>query len=78
MNHDRRAAAPAVSFSMAPVLDRELARLRALTASEKVAVMQSLWRQAWSLKRAGVTAQHPELSPDDVEAKVREIFNHHE
>lgn len=60
---------------MPSMLNRELARLRALTASQKLAVMQSLWRQAWSLKRAGVSAQHPELSPDDVEAKVREIFS---
>jgi predicted metallopeptidase len=59
---------------MPSVADLELARLRALTASEKVAVMHSLWRQAWSLKSAGVRAHHPEWSPERVEAKVREIF----
>lgn len=63
-------------FAMESVLDLEIARLREMTASEKVAVMNSLWRQAWSLKAAGVRAQHPEWSPDRVEATVREIFRH--
>ena len=38
---------------MESVLDLELTRLRQMTAAEKVAVMDSLWRQAWSLKAAG-------------------------
>lgn len=59
---------------MTSVLDLELERLRAMTASEKVAVMQSLWRQAWSLKRAGVRAQHAEWTPVQVEDEVRAIF----
>lgn len=56
------------------MFDFELARLRAMTASEKVAVMHSLWRQAWSLKSAGVRARHPDWSAEQVEARVREIF----
>lgn len=56
------------------MLDFELARLRAMTASEKVAVMQSLWRQAGSLKSAGVRAGQPDWSVEQVEARVREIF----
>jgi hypothetical protein len=59
---------------MESVLELEVARLRQMTASEKVAVMHSLWRQAWSLKTVGVRAAHPEWSPDQVEATVREIF----
>lgn len=59
---------------MASVLELELARLRAMTASEKVAIMHSLWRQAWSLKSAGVRAQHPDWAPERVAAEVREIF----
>lgn len=59
---------------MTSVLDLELQRLRAMTASEKVAVMQSLWRQAWSLKSAGVRAQHPEWTLEQVESAVRTIF----
>jgi hypothetical protein len=61
---------------MPSVLDLELARLRALTASEKVAVMHSLWRQAWSLALAGVRARNPDWTPEQVEAEVREIFSH--
>ena len=59
------------------MLDLELARLRALTASEKVAVMHSLWHQAWSLTAAGIRARHPDWSPEQVEAEVREIFRRH-
>lgn len=61
---------------MESVLDLELARLRRMTASEKVAVMHSLWRQAWSLKAAGVRAHHPDWDPERVDAAVREIFRH--
>jgi hypothetical protein len=52
----------------------ELARLRALSAAEKLALMQSLWRQAWSLKRAGVRALHPDWPDAQVESVVRDIF----
>ncbi len=59
---------------MDSVLDLEVARLRQMTASEKIAVMNSLWRQAWSLKTAGVRTQHPDWSAEQVAAAVREIF----
>lgn len=61
---------------MPSVLDLEIARLRRMTASEKIAVMNSLWRQAWSMKAAGVRGEHPDWSPEQVEAAVREIFQH--
>jgi hypothetical protein len=54
--------------------DVELARLRAMTASEKVAVMHGLWREAWSLASAGVRARHPDWAREQVEAAVRELF----
>ena len=60
--------------AMPSVLDRELARLRAMSATEKVAVMHSLWRQAWSLTSAGIRGRHPEWSPAQVEAEAREIY----
>ncbi len=60
--------------TMDSVLDLEAARLRQMTASEKIAVMHSLWRQAWALKAAGVRGQHPDWSPAQVTAAVREIF----
>ena len=60
---------------MTSTLDLEVTRLRAMTASEKVAVMHALWRQAWSLTTAGVRGRHPDWSPEQVEAEVREIFH---
>lgn len=60
---------------MPSVLDRELVRLRAMSASEKVAVMHSLWRQGWALTAAGVRARHPDWTPQQVEAEVRDIFH---
>lgn len=59
---------------MGSVLDLDLARLRAMTASEKVAIMHSLWRQAWVLTAAGVRTRHPDWQPDQVETEVRRIF----
>jgi len=59
---------------MPSVLDRELTRLRAMSASEKVAVMHALWRQGWALTSAGVRARHSDWSPLQVEAAVRDIF----
>ena len=59
---------------MNSVLDLETARLRQMTASQKIAVMHSLWGQAWSLKAAGVRGQLPDWSPEQVEMAVREIF----
>jgi hypothetical protein len=45
-----------------------------MTATEKVASMHALWRQAWSLASAGVQGRHPDWSPEQVEAEVRAIF----
>lgn len=59
---------------MASVLDLELTRLRAMTATEKVATMHALWRQAWSLAAAGVRARHPDWNTDQVDAEVREML----
>jgi hypothetical protein len=54
--------------------DLELQRLRQMTASEKVTVMHSLWRQAWALKVAGIRAMHPDWSTEQVESTVRALF----
>jgi hypothetical protein len=61
---------------MTSVQDLELTRLRAMTATEKVASMHALWRQAWALTSAGVQARHTDWSSEQVEAEVREIFRH--
>lgn len=53
----------------------ELAILRRMTAAQKLAVMHGLWRTAWKLKEAGVRTQHPDWTPEQVTARVREIFH---
>ena len=55
--------------------DLELTRLRAMTASEKVRVMHTLWRQAWSLVVAGVRGRHPSWPLERVKAEAREIMS---
>ncbi len=60
---------------MSAIADLELARLKGMTASEKVAVMHSLWHQAWVFKAAGIRAQHPDWTPEQVEKRVRELFS---
>jgi hypothetical protein len=54
--------------------DIDLEILRRMTPTQKLAVMQALWRQAWDLKSAGVRMQHPEWSEARVATEVREIF----
>jgi hypothetical protein len=59
---------------MPSVRELEMTRLRAMTATDKVATMQALWRQAWSLTAAGVRGRHPEWTLAEVEAEVRRLF----
>jgi hypothetical protein len=51
--------------------DRETEVLRRMTPAAKLAVMQALIRQAWALKAAALRARWPELTEDEVEARVR-------
>lgn len=59
---------------MTAIVELELARLKEMTATEKVAAMHSLWRQAWQFKAAGIRAQHPDWTHEQVEVRVREMF----
>lgn len=52
----------------------ETAIIRRMTVAQKLAVMHTLWHQAWDLKAAGVRWQRPEWTGGEVEARVREIF----
>jgi len=54
--------------------EADLAILRGMTPAQKLAVMHSLWRQAWALKAAGVRHQHPGWTDQQVEDRVRELF----
>ena len=57
-----------------PAATIELAVLRRMTAGQKIAVMNALWRQAWALKVAGVRWLHPEWPDQQVAAEVRRLF----
>ena len=59
---------------MATIEEIETAILRRMTPAQKLAVMHTLWRQAWNLKAAGVRMQYPEWTGEQVAARVREIF----
>jgi len=52
----------------------ETAIIRRMTVAQKLAVMHTLWRQAWELKASGVRWQRPEWTRGQVQARVREIF----
>ena len=60
---------------MASVRDLELARLRAMTASEKVSVMHALWRQGWSLVVAGVRGRASNYVYGSAKAQVQAFLS---
>lgn len=45
-----------------------------MTAEQKIRLAETLWWEARKLKAAGLRAQHPDWSEEQIEAKVREIF----
>ena len=47
---------------------------RSLAPLQKLQLSQELRRTAWLLKEAWIRAQHPALSPAEVEARVRQLF----
>jgi len=51
--------------------DQETEVLRRMTPAAKLAVMQALIRQAWELKAAALRARWPDLSEEEVQARVR-------
>lgn len=53
--------------------ERDIEVLRRMTPAEKVAVMNSLVRQAYALAAAGVRLRDPDLPEEEVEAKARAL-----
>ena len=52
----------------------QLAALRRLTPAEKLLIAGALYDEARRLKAAGLRAQHPEWSEEDVARAVRNVF----
>ncbi|HKK27508.1 MAG TPA: hypothetical protein VKB18_05470 [Gemmatimonadota bacterium] len=55
------------------VSERDIEILRRMTPAEKIAVMNSLVRQAYALAAAGVRLRDPDLPEDQVEAEARAL-----
>lgn len=53
--------------------ERDIEVLRRMTPAEKIAVMNSLVRQAYALAVAGVRLRDPDLPEEEVEAKARAL-----
>ncbi|MFQ6133357.1 MAG: hypothetical protein ACE5R4_15045 [Armatimonadota bacterium] len=48
-----------------------LDRLRALTPEQRIVKAAELWETAKEVARAGIRAQNPQFSPEDVERELR-------
>ncbi len=55
-------------------LIRQTARLRAMTADEKVRLAHGLWVEARDIAAAGVRARHPDWTAEEVATGVRELM----
>lgn len=53
---------------------QEIAIFKAMSPAQKVALMEEMWYQARTLKKAGLKMQHPNWTDEELEAKVRKIF----
>ncbi len=53
---------------------REYDILREMSPAKKLDVMHGLIRQAYDLKSAAILASEPDLSSDEVLARIREIW----
>ena len=60
---------------MHSMLAQQNERIRAMSADEKVRLSGSLWREAWNVAAAGVSARHPDWSTERVAERVREMMH---
>ena len=77
-DHARPVAGRAIGWDisrMETVRDRELARLRAMTAAEKLRVAEALWREARTVTEAAVVRRHPEWTRDQVRQETRRVMS---
>jgi len=54
----------------------QIAALRALSGEERLRLAQQLYWSARKMKTAGVRAQHPDWTEEQVQAEVLRIFTH--
>ncbi|UCF20860.1 MAG: hypothetical protein JSU87_05485 [Gemmatimonadota bacterium] len=53
----------------------QLDALRALSVEERLHVAELLRSFAWELQTSVITQRHPELTPAEVQQRVREVFS---
>lgn len=53
---------------------RDRTRLASLTPEQKLRLVHTLWRQAWSLAATGIRARHPDWGEGRVQDAVREVL----
>ena len=56
------------------IADRQVARYRQMTATEKLACADALWDLAWDATQAGVRMRHPGLNATEVTRAARLTF----
>lgn len=54
--------------------DLQTHALRAMSADDKIRVSQALWEETWEVLAAGVRGRHPEWTPAQVLARVKELL----
>ena len=55
---------------------QEMESLRRMSPARKLATMTALIREAYRLKAAWIRMVEPELSKEEVQARVRELLGH--
>lgn len=59
---------------MPAVVDRQIARYREMTASEKLALADSLWDLAFEAAKVGVRMRDPSMSDSAVASSARRLL----
>lgn len=52
----------------------QLDAIRALSVEQRLRVAESLRSFAWELQASVISERHPELSPSEVQQRVRQVF----
>lgn len=54
--------------------DLQAALIRKMTPGRRLEIARDLYETAWNLKKAGLRAQHPDWSEQQIAAKLRRVF----
>ena len=52
----------------------QAARIRKMTPGRRLEIARDLYETAWNIKKAGLRAQHPDWSEQQIDAKLRRVF----